>query len=275
MENEELERLVNAVLKSPKYRNICEELIRNTGRRELSNRGSLREAIKATKNKLHQIGGAYFLTRPSYPAWLKKLRVAKERGNQEFKKVCAEIMNYHQSTRERLRALDEFYNRVFSLLPPVHSVVDVACGFHPLAIPWMPLSGEAKYYAYDAYVDLAEFLNGFLSLVDVEGRAEARDIVQNPPAVRTDLAFVLNTLPCLEQIEKSAGLRVLESTNADSLVVSFPVRSLGRRKKGMREFYEAQFSRLAQGKKWAFRKLELGTELIFIVKKDLLQGITI
>jgi len=269
METEELEQLVGAVLKSPKCRNICEDLIRNIGRRELSKRRSTREAIKATKNRLHQIGGAYFLTRPSYPVWLERLREAKERGNQELKKVCVEIMNYHQSTRERLNVLDEFYNHVFSLLPPVHSIVDVACGFHPLAIPWMPLSGEVKYCAYDAYVDLAEFLNGFLSLIDVEGCAEARDIAQNPPEVRVDLAFALNMVPCLEQIEKSAGLKVLESINADSLVISFPVRSLSGKRKGMREFHEARFRQLAQRKKWVFQHSELGTELIFLVQKEL------
>jgi 16S rRNA (guanine(1405)-N(7))-methyltransferase len=268
METEELEQLVDAVLKSPKYRNICKDLIRNIGRRELSKRRSAGEAIKATKNRLHQIGGAYFLTRPSYPVWLKKLSKAKEGGDQEFKKVCVEVMRHHQSTRERLRVLNEFYNHVFSLLPSVHSVVDVACGFHPLAIPWMPLSGEVKYYAYDAYMDLAEFLNGFLSLVDVEGYAEARDIAQNPPEVRADLAFALNLVPCLEQIEKSAGLRALESINADSLAISFPVRSLSGKKKGMREFYEAQFRQLAQRKKWVFRQSELGAELIFLVQKE-------
>ena len=269
MRNEDLDRLVGAVLKSSKYRNVCVDLIRNIGRRELSKRRNLNEATKSTKNKLHQIGGAYFLTKPSYGAYLDKLREARRAGDDNvFRQACIEIMGHHQSTRERLEVLEEFYAGIFPLLPPVRSVVDVACGFHPLAIPWMPLASEAKYYAYDVYVDLVDFLNDYMDLVDVVGYAEARDVVQDPPEVRVDLAFVLSAVPCLEQIEKSAGLKALESTNADSLVVSFPVRSLGGRKKGMREFYEAKFGRLAQEKEWAIQEFELAEELVFLVQKE-------
>jgi len=267
MMNEELDLLVGAVLKSSKYRNVYVDLIRNIGRRELSKRRNLREAVKATKNKLHQIGGVYFLTEPRYDIWLGKLRQASERGNEELRKACAEIMGCHQSTKERLRVLDEFYETIFSILPPFHSVLDIACGLHPLSIPWMHLPSQVEYYASDVYVDLIEFLNSYFSLVDVEGCAEVSDVVQNPPEVMADLAFVLNTVPCLEQIEKSAGLKVLESTDADYIVVSFPVRSLGGRKKGMQEFYEGEFNRFAHDKEWSFQRLELGTELVFVVEK--------
>jgi 16S rRNA (guanine(1405)-N(7))-methyltransferase len=132
----QLGRLLEAVLKSPKYRTVCEDLIRNIGTRELSKQQNLKAAIKSTKNKLHQIGGAYFVKMPKYQVWLGKLRSAKNSGNDDlFRKTCTEIMRYHSSTRDRLNILDEFYKRIFALLPPVHSIVDVACGLHPLAIP--------------------------------------------------------------------------------------------------------------------------------------------
>jgi 16S rRNA (guanine(1405)-N(7))-methyltransferase len=264
----QLDQLVKAVLKSPKYRSVCEDLIENIGMCELSKRKNLKMAVKSTKNKLHQIGGAYFLKKPNYGFWLEKLRKAKKSGNEDlFRKTCAEIMSYHYSTRERLNILDQFYTRIFSLLPPVQSIMDLACGFHPLSIPWMPISEKVKYYAYDVYKDLAKFLNEFMAIDNVQGYAEVRDITQHAPEINTDLAFILNTIPCLEQIEKSAGLKILEAINANFLAVSFPAKTLGGREKNMLKHYEARFNKLIQEKDWVIQRLEFRSELIFLITK--------
>jgi len=264
----QLKKLLQTVSKSPKYRNVSEDLIRNIGARELLKQWNLKTAVKATKNKLHQIGGAYFLKKPEYDAWLKRLEEAEKTGNDEsFRKICAEIMSYHYSTRERLDILDQFYTRIFSLIPSVHSIIDVACGFHPLVIPWMPLSEKVEYYACDVYKDMMSFLDKFLDMTGVEGHAEVCDVVQHVPSFRADLAFVLNTIPCLEQVDKSAALRVLESVNSGFLVVSFPVRTLGGREKDMRTHYEARFKELTENKNWTVQRLEFSSELVFLIEK--------
>jgi 16S rRNA (guanine(1405)-N(7))-methyltransferase len=268
--DKQLDQLLEAVLKSSKYRNVCEDLIKDIGMRELSSQQNLKTAIKSTKNKLHQIGGAYFLQRPNYGLWLEKLRNAqKSRDGDLFRRTCAEIMSYHYSTRERLKIIDQFYTRIFSLLPPIHSIMDVACGFHPLSIPWMPLPSKVKYYAYDVYKDLISFLNDFMVIANVDGCAETCDVVHNTPKVKADLAFILSTLPCLEQIEKSASLRILELVNANFLVVSFPVQSLGGREKNMRRHYTTRFNELTQVKDWGVRQLEFRTESVFLITKNL------
>jgi 16S rRNA (guanine(1405)-N(7))-methyltransferase len=267
-EKKQLDQLVKAVLKSSKYRNVCEDLIENIGMCELSKRKNLKIAVKCTKNKLHQIGGAYFLKKPNYGFWLEKLRKTKKSGNEDlFRKTCAEIMSYHYSTRERLNILDQFYTRIFSLLPSVQSIMDVACGFHPLSIPWMPMSAKVKYYAYDVYKDMISFLNEFMVINNVQGYAEVRDVTQHAPEITTDLAFILNTIPCLEQIDKMAGLKILESINANFLAVSFPAQTLGGREKNMLKHYEARFNKLTQGKDWVIQRLEFGSELVFLVAK--------
>jgi len=264
----QLDQLVRAVLKSSKYRNVCEDLIKNIGMRELSKRKNLKIAIKSTKNKLHQIGGAYFLKKPNYGFWLEKLGKAKRSENKDlFRKTCAEIMSYHYSTRERLNILDEFYTRIFSLVPPVQSIMDVACGFHPLSIPWMPMSEKVTYYAYDVYKDMIRFLNEFMVIDNVRGYAEVRDVIQHAPEISTDLAFILNTIPCLEQIEKLAGLKILESINAKFLAVSFPAQTLGGREKSMLKHYETRFNKLTQKKDWVIQRLEFRTELVFLIRK--------
>jgi 16S rRNA (guanine(1405)-N(7))-methyltransferase len=267
--NKQLDRLLEVVLKSPKYRNVCGNLIENIGRRQLSKGQDLKTAVKSTKNKLHQIGGAYFLQKPNYGLWLEKLTYAKKSGSENlFRKTCAEIMTHHYSTKQRLEFLDQFYAKIFSSLPSVHSIMDIACGFNPLSLPWMPLAGEISYYAYDVYKDLTGFLNDFMAIANVHGHAEARDIVQDMPKIKTDLAFVLNAIPCFEQIEKSAGLRILESIDARFLVVSFPVQSLGGKEKSMRRYYKTSFNKLRQGKDWLIEEISFETELVFLVTKN-------
>src|SRR5260370_4913219 len=102
------------------------------------------------------------------------------------------------------------------------------------------------------YQDMTDFLNECLSLLRVQGYAQACNVIHYCPTQRVDLAFMLKAIPCLEQVDRSAGLRLLETVNADYLVVSFPTHSLGGGKKGMVAHYESMFYELVAGKPSAF-----------------------
>ncbi|MBC8075034.1 MAG: hypothetical protein H7Y32_03080, partial [Chloroflexales bacterium] len=71
--DEQLERLVGEVLASPKYRAINPATVRLVGLRELAAHRTFKEAVKATRNKLHQTAGAYLEDRPRYEQWLAEL----------------------------------------------------------------------------------------------------------------------------------------------------------------------------------------------------------
>src|SRR5260370_1184399 len=116
-------------------------------------------------------------------------------------------------------------------------------------------------------VDIMDFLNESMSLLQVHGYTQACDVIRYCPTQRVDLAFMLKTLPCLEQVDKSAGLRLLEMINADHLVVSFPSHSLGGSRKGMVTHYEARFNELVTNKHWSIRRFSFATELVFLIRK--------
>jgi len=264
----QLDRLVEAVLMASKYKRVCEDFIRNIGSRELAKRRNLKEAIKATKGKLHQVGGAYLDSEVRYAVWLAQLREAAQSGSRDdLLRVCVRIMSHHSSTRERLGILDQFYTAILADLSPIRRVIDVGCGFNPLAIPWMPLADDVEYYAFDIYQDLVDFLNEFLASLQVRGCAQACDVIQFCPGYQVDVAFILKTLPCLEQVDQSASFRLLDTINADHLLVSFPVQSLGGRKKGMAVNYEARFRELMSQRPWSVKKFDFATELAFLVTK--------
>ena len=180
---------------------------------------------------------------------------------------CTEIMRQHASTQERLPILADLYGEVSRRIGTIHSVMDVACGFNPLAVPWMPLAPGAKYLACDIYRDMIELVGAFLALAGADGRAFVCDVVHEPPAERVHLALILKTIPCLEQVDKAAGLRLLDAVPADYVLVSFPARSLGGRDKGMIAHYEARLGALLVERHWPVQRFEFETELAFLVDK--------
>ncbi len=261
-----LERLVSAVREGAKYREIAPELVRSVGARELAKGRDFRETVKATRNKLHQTVGAYLDGEPRYDRWLASLAVAHESGEAgEVRKASAAIMRHHASTRERLPILGEFYAAIFRRLPLIRRVVDVACGLNPLALPWMALADDAEYVAYDVDAAMIGFLNGCFAPQPITARAVVRDIVADPPTEPADLILVLKAIPCLEQLDKAAGLRLLDALDAPYLLVSFPLQSLGGRERGMAATYRARFAELSAGRAWKVEEFAFASELAFLV----------
>ncbi len=264
----QLDSLVEAVLGSANYKYISPDLVSAVALQEMGKRRTLKEAVKATKNKLHQVGGAYLDGREDYDAWLSMLRNVAQGGDRsQLQEACKRVMSNHASTRERLPILDQFYTILLAELGPIHSILDVACGLNPLALPWMPLVEGGQYYAYDIYQHMMEFLDQWLHIVHVNGQASTCNLVQTCPTQCVDVALVLKTLPCLEQIDKHAGRRLLQSINAKHMLVSFPLQSLGGKSKGMAIYYEEHFLHLVAEESWSIRKIVFPTELVFVVTK--------
>lgn len=266
MSDSALKKLETAVFNAQKYRHISPELVRRIGGDELAKRPRLKEATKATKNRLHQIGGAYLDSQPKYGRLLTQLQQTND-----LRDTCRTIMRQHSSTRERLPILDDFYSTIFADLPPIHSVIDIASGFNPLARAWMPLAAHASYTAYDIYGDMMAFLQGSMRLMVDETDAPTQlgiqqDVVGQPPTKKADIAFILKTLPVLEMVDKTAVSRLLDTIQADYLLISFPTRSLGGRGKGMAQNYERLFMEWSAGRGWHSQRYLFDGELTFLVE---------
>jgi 16S rRNA (guanine(1405)-N(7))-methyltransferase len=266
--DKQLELLVTSVQSSAKYGKVSPELIREIGARELSIRRSFKEAVKETKNKLHQVGAVYLDKPVDYKRALSDLESALQSADGEaFRQVSRRLMGFHVSTRERLGILDEFFHRTLAHLQPVRSIVDLACGLNPLAIPWMPMADSFTYYACDIFTDMTAFLQDYFTLAGIAGTAEVRDMLHSIPSQPAEVALLLKAIPCLEQVDKDAGKRLLDEVQADHLLVSFPVQSLGGRKRGMPVNYAAHFEELVAGRTWKKQKFEFSTELAFLITK--------
>ncbi len=270
MENKtELETLVRLAQESAKHREICPELVTRIATRELKIRKHPREALKETKNALHQIAGAYLSCRPRYDRWLETLTLARASENpNEWRETCARMMRLHASTSERLPYLAEFYATLLDGLPPVRSALDLACGFNPLAVSFMPLAPKFSYFALDIYAGLTQFFTNYFALAEINGVAQTTDVAALTEFPATDIALILKFLPVLEQQERGASLRFLQSVPAKVLLVSFPTRTLAGYNKGMAESYESRFLALIAAENWKVERFEFPGELCFRVSKS-------
>lgn len=262
--------VVAAVRGSRRYASVAEQTVRRIAAGALTSaNGNVGEAVKRTKRGLHEIFGAYLPAPPKYQALLRKLDAAVGAGDtDEVKAVLSGAMSSHASTRERLPILTEFYAEIFDRLPDTpRTIRDLACGLNPLAAPWMPLPDGVVYHASDIDLRQIEFLDAALGLLGVEHRAEVRDLVADPDPTRTDVTFVLKTVPCLESQRKNHGWELLDAVNSPTLVVSFPTKTLGQRSKGMFNTYSAAFDRWIGDRPWRVEQIEFGNELVYVVDK--------
>jgi 16S rRNA (guanine(1405)-N(7))-methyltransferase len=261
----EREEVVEAVLRSRRYRFVAPELVRRLVGEESRKSRNAAEAEKRTKRRLHQIFGAY-AERVPYEKLIARLEGA--RGDSGlFKKVCGEILPLHASTAERVGELDRFYSRIFEITGKPSRVLDLACGLNPLTIPWMGLEPGARYVAGDIDTEMVGFLDRFLKVAPVEGEARVNDLVAGPLADEADVAFLLKALPCLQH-QVGDLLPVLDGIHAPWLVVSFPTKSLGGRGgKGMVGNYREMMAGLVGRRGWAVEEVGFASEMVFVVRK--------
>ena len=275
---DQLDRVLELLQATRKYRFVCPSLVKAIASAELAKGRSLKETIKETKSKLHQSAAVYVRQNLDYDNALQRLREAVRTNRSEeddrayvsrdfARPLLRQFMAAHTSTFERLPLLEDFYRQVFARLPPVNSVLDIACGLHPLARPWMPLAPDRPYFAFDIFADQIDFLNRYFCVMGYEGRAVQCNVLEELPAPTADVAFLLKTLPCLEQIEFGAGRRLLHAIDAPFLVVSFPGHSLAGRKRGMAQHYADFFDTITAGSGWQVELLTYPSEKVYIVRK--------
>ena len=263
----DLDQVVSAVASSKKYHAVCADTIRRIAARELAHRGSVKEATKATKRRLHQVYGAFEEELDADVA-CQQLGAAYLSGSEAaIKSACRQVLMSHSSTRERLPILDRFYRAIFEASRYPGSILDLGCGLNPLALPWMDLGADLRYTALDIDADRIRFLNRYLALAGLQPRARCQDILVQPPDDEADLALLLKMSPTLERQEAGGTLRLLEQLHAPAIVVSFALKSLGGREKGMQDQYARQFSELARDQAWQIQALVFETELAFVVEK--------
>jgi 16S rRNA (guanine(1405)-N(7))-methyltransferase len=260
--------LVQQVKKNIKYYPISNDLICQIGTLELRNAKNLKDAVKTTRSKLHQIGSAFQEKPIPYQQLITSLAQLPNEmeapENIAFFRTCLPM---HASTRERLPFAEHFFRETLAPIAPVESILDLACGFSPLCLPWMPVTKEVSYFGFDIYEDMIGFLSQVMAHMNVKHNFTTADLSLHTPTEKTHVTFLLKTIPCLEQVDKSIGKRLLEEIQSENILVSFPSQSLSGKSKGMSKNYEAHFLKLVTEKPWKITKTVFPNEIAFLIQK--------
>ena len=249
---------------SRKYRDLCTETLARVSRWAVSRGRSRSEAAERARRKLHQVYGAYLSQ--WNPAGAERLLAALAPGASEatLRETCRRILRMHTSTRERLGLMDQVYEAIFRRTGRPRRVLDLGCGLHPFAIPWMNLPADTQYACWEIDERIVGLLNRFLPLTGREPLACAHDLLATDPDQEADLVFLLKTLPCLEQQEKGCGEGILRKLRTPIVVMSFPAYSIGGREKGMRSTYAQWGADLCIRLSWQAETLHTANEVFLI-----------
>lgn len=262
-----IEAFVNKIKASRKYCSICEDTIRDVIVDALPKYRRTGDAVRAARTKLHRIQASY-LGNTLFEKGLDELARFYSQGDMDnVKAICLRLMTQHASTRERIPILDRFYKEIFDVTGLPRKILDVACGIHPLSIPWMSLPGDVEYWAYEIDNRLVSCLNKYFQAIGYKPLARMQDVICTPPEEAGDIAFVMKMVPCLERREKGISIRLLKTLKVKYLVVSFPTKSLSGRSKHMTSFYTQFFYNMVDGLNWEVIRLPISEELVFVVDK--------
>jgi len=225
-------------------------------------------SIKAVKTKLHQAYGAY--TQDNAHKKAKRLldELAINPGN--LPTTTKALLSLHASTKERLPHYTEFYDQILKHTGPVESILDIGCGYNPFSIPLIPTKIKA-YHAYDIDTKTAELINHFLTHLNLPPQAKCTDLATQIPKETADLALMCKLLPVLEAQAQGSGYHLIRALDVRHLLLTYPLKSLSGREKGMTQHYTEAFSKAqAEGKLGNYHPIhqqQVGQEMLYFLAR--------
>ncbi len=263
----EKQEMIDSILNSAKYRSkgLNSETIQDLVEQEEEKYQSKKRLLKAVRRKLHNIVAPY-LGEPDYDQLLDKLALITEPNltSPELHSFCLDVLNFHASTSERISQLDTFYEKLFEVTGKPDTIVDLACGMHPLSFPWMGLPLTTKYHAFDIIQPRINFINSFFRKIRLEPLAENQDILLRPPDFHADLGLFFKEAHRFEKRDPGCNKVFFSSLDVDCLAVSLPISDLSG-KHSLLDHHRELFTRNIPSNK-GISELQINNEIIFIIE---------
>lgn len=267
--NSLVDKVVDEIAESKKYRqlNVCKDTIKDLVIRSMQNKKREKDIVNDVRDKLHNIVANY-LGDLNYELELQNLTDATSLNDlEQLKLACSKVMSCHTSTRERLPILDRMYQSIFEITGYPEVILDLACGIHPLAIPWMNLPfTNTRYFAYDIIPNRVAFLNDYLSLIGLKRTVFTQDILVDPPGIEADVAFIFKEVHRFEQRQKGSTVKLLGALHAKYIVVSLPTKNMSGNINFL-DSYKKMFYNVLGGMKWSISEILFDSEIFFCIKK--------
>lgn len=260
------EEFLQKILQSHKYRalHLPPETIQDLIDQESLRHPDAKSMQESVRQKLHQLTALY-LGDPDYEKALEELQGIQ--GKADLEAFAERMLNAHTSTRERLPYINGFYSKIFQAIGTPHSILDLACGLNPFALPWMELNSAITYLAYDIHQPRVDLLNAFFKKAAYpQAQAIQQDILVNPPTQKADVAFFFKEAHRMEQRRKGSNRILWEALQVNTLLVSLPTRDIGKTH-DMLERMRNLVMETIQGKNWQVEEILFEDEIVFCIRK--------
>jgi 16S rRNA (guanine(1405)-N(7))-methyltransferase len=255
------EKIEARIRASRKYSDIHPSVIRRQIHKLQDRFGSDKDLGQAVRRKLHQAFGAYLGGN-----WLKKLEKGLADGIEPLRDTCRDLMILHASSRERLADLEEVTAAIGDHISEGARVVDLACGLNALALPWLFEQKPFHYEGVDLHKRMIEAMGRFTGAAGLDANLVWGDVLSDDRP-EGDIVLMLKLLPCLEHQEEGSALRIVQQTSANTIIASFPTRSIGGRAKGMDHTYHRQVEIIADESGRELDRLPFPSETIFVLNR--------
>jgi len=264
---EEILNLVSEIQRSPKYQNIDlpTETLMDLIAQESKHFKKIKDIKQVVKKKIHNIVAPY-LGDPDYRQAEIELQTAFGQGEVAIKEFCQQMLNVHASTRERLPIMEKFYDQLFSATGEPGSILDLACGLNPFALPWMGIPVSTQYYAYDLHHPRVNLINAFFRGVNRAELAIYQDILIQPPEIKADLAFFFKEAHRFDQRQRGCNRAFWLSLPVKKIAVSLPTSSLTGKHDKMEQHHRLVYDAI-RDLNWPVQEIVLSSEILFILQK--------
>ena len=267
-EKTDIPALIQKIKYSRKYRGmgIPYSTIEDVLRRELERHPKPADAQRSAKAILHNIMAPYLGDVDYAQAELLLDNAFASNDVKTIKDTCRTILSQHDSTRERLPYLENFYRQILEICPHPSSILDLACGLNPFSFPYMGLPTTVRYNAYDIHKPRVALINRFFKGMELAPLAEVRDILVCPPENQTDAAFLFKEAHRMEKRRKGASRELVAALNAQVIFISLPNRSLDGRR-DLRARMDVLFSSITEGVTGLTGSVEFPGETLYWIER--------
>ena len=260
------EEFIQKILKSRKYRglNLPPETIRDLIEQESLRYSDKKRMQESVRQKLHQLTALY-LGDPDYEQALEELGGIHDKAALEA--FAGRMLATHTSTHERLPYIGNFYQQLFQAIGTPHSILDLACGLNPFALPRMGLDHDTTYLAYDIHLPRVNLLNAFFEKAGyANAHAVQQDILVDSPSQKADAAFFFKEAHRMEQRRKGSNRILWDKLKVNTLLVSLPIHDIGKTH-DLCERMRSLVNENTQGRNWQMQEIAFEDEIVFIIQK--------
>ncbi|MFP3256696.1 MAG: hypothetical protein RXO36_02710 [Candidatus Nanopusillus acidilobi] len=238
----ELFEIINEIKNKKELRNISDKVVENILKKELRKKQYLYKRLSSIKNIkqlkndeefyllfkevrriLHELYGLYT---PKEDKEIDKILFNNE---MTLEQKIIELLMLTRSTAERLNFYKDIYKNIF-IEKPVE-ILDLASGLNPISI-YFSDQKPRKYYYVDISEKILDINYQILKELNIENEGWLIDLLDPDDRIFRHYQYIFfwKIFPILEKYDFYAPRNLLSKLDFDYLIISFPQKSLGKKR---------------------------------------------